>query len=185
MANIRPILDHLHRAQLKFLRAADAIPAEEWKIRIQEENWSAGEVVAHLISVERAILNHADHIQQKPPRPIPFLKRFHLPLALVESRWIRRKTPIPLDTTLLRQKEAMLAELRTVREQLLAFLSKTKSQDLRPYRWPHPFLGMLNTYEWFHMIAAHEIRHTKQMLEIASNLPKHVGTRQKQDKIAN
>jgi hypothetical protein len=179
MTNIRPILDHLDRAQVKLLRAADTIPAEQWKIRPREEAWSAGEVIAHLITVERTILAHADRIREKDPRPIPFLKRFHLPLTLVESRWIRRKTPLPLDTTLLRQKEEMLAELRTIREQLLEFLSKTKSLDLHAYRWPHPFLGMLNTYEWFHMIASHEIRHTKQMLEIASNLPKHVGTRQK------
>jgi uncharacterized damage-inducible protein DinB len=179
MTNIRPILDHLHRAQVKLLRAADTIPADQWTIRPQEEAWSAGEVVAHLITVERTILDHADRIQQKPPRPIPFLKRFHLPLAMVESRLIRRKTPIPIDVTLLSQKEEMLAELRTVREQLLAFLSKAKDQDLRAHRWPHPFIGMLTTYEWFHLIASHELRHTKQILEIASNLPKPVGIRQK------
>jgi uncharacterized damage-inducible protein DinB len=185
MPNLRPILNHLHRAQLQFLRSADAIPAEQWTTRLDEETWSAGEVVAHLITVERTILDTAGRIRQKSPRPIPFLKRFHLPLALAESRLIRRKTPIPLDATLLSQKEEMLAELRAVREQSLEFLSKTHSQDLRVYRWPHPFLGMLNTYEWFHMIAAHEIRHTKQVLEIASNLPKHVENRQKWDEIAN
>ena len=179
MPNIRPIVAHLHRAQLKLLRAADTIPADQWKIRPHEEAWSAGEVVAHLITIERTILTHADRIRQKSPRPVPFLKRLHLPLALVESRLIRRKTPIPIDNTLLSQKEEMLAELRIVREQLLAFLSKTKEQDLRAYRWRHPFIGMLTTYEWFHMIASHELRHTKQILEIASNLPKHVGTGQK------
>jgi hypothetical protein len=77
------------------------------------------------------------------------------------------------------EKEKMLAELRTIRERSLAFLAETEGRDLREYRRPHPFLRMLNTYEWFGMIALHEIRHTKQMREIASNLPKVVATRQK------
>jgi hypothetical protein len=179
MPKIEPIFDHLARAQVKLLRAADAVSAEQWRTRPSAEAWSAGELVAHLIMVERTILSHAHHIQEKPPRAIPLLKRFHLPLALVESRLVLRKTPIPIDETMLRQKEEMLAELRTIRECSVAFLEQTKGRDLREYRWPHPFLGMLNMYEWFQMIASHEIRHTKQMLEIASNLPKAVAGMQK------
>jgi hypothetical protein len=47
------------------------------------------------------------------------------------------------------------------------------------YCWPHPFLGVLNTYEWMEMIAGHEVRHTKQMREIANSLPKVVTSLQK------
>jgi hydroxymethylpyrimidine/phosphomethylpyrimidine kinase len=45
-------------------------------------------------------------------------------------------------------------------------------RDLSKYLMPHPFLGTLNAYEWFEMIASHELRHTKQMKEIATSLPK-------------
>ncbi|GAC1680960.1 MAG: DinB family protein [Candidatus Acidiferrum sp.] len=179
MPKIEPIVDHLARARVNLLRAADAVSADQWKTRPSEGVWSAGEVVAHLIMVERTIVGHADRIQEKPPRLVPLLKRFHLPLALVESRLIRRKTPIPLDETMLREKEEMIAELRTIRDGSIAFLEKNKGRDLKEYRWPHPFLGMLNLYEWFQMIASHEIRHTKQMVEIASNLPKAVASMQK------
>jgi DinB family protein len=86
---------------------------------------------------------------------------------------------------MVREKEEMLAELREVRERSLAFLSATREQDLRNFCWPHPFLGMLNTYEWFKMIGSHEIRHTKQMNEIALNLPKLVATGQKRDEFTN
>ena len=181
MRNVKPIVDHLHQAQVKLLRAADVVPAERWATRPSPEAWSAAELIAHLIMVERAIVGNADRIRAKPPRPIPFLKRLHLPMALVESRLIRRKTPIPLDTNMVREKEQMLAELREVRERSLAFLTETREQDLRKFCWPHPFLGMLNTYDWFKMIGSHEIRHTKQMNEIASNLPKLVATGQKRD----
>ncbi len=95
-------------------------------------------------------------------------------MMVVESRLIRRKTPIPLDPGIVREKEEMLVELRQVRERTLAFIEETMERDLSKYRMPHPFLGTLNTYEWFQMIASHEIRHTKQMREIARTLLKSV-----------
>jgi len=100
-------------------------------------------------------------------------------MALAEVRVIRLKSPIPLDPQLVREKEAMLGELRDVRERTLAFLDEINNRDLRAYCWRHPFLGNLNLYEWFEMIAAHELRHTKQMQEIAAVLPKAVEVSQK------
>jgi hypothetical protein len=173
--SLETMLDKLAAAQTTFFRAADAIAPEKWNCKPKRDQWSAGELVAHLIMVERAVVGGADRISQKIPRHIPYLKRLHLPLWLVESRVIRRKTPIPLDSTLMGSKEEMLAELRAARERTLAFLDETKERDLSAYRWPHVFLGMLNIYEWFDMIAAHELRHTKQMREIARDLPKAVG----------
>jgi hypothetical protein len=179
MRSIEPIQRKLASAQTELLRAADAVPADQWKRSPGDGAWSAGELVAHLIMVERAIIGSADRITQKPAKTIPLLKRFHLPLRLVESRIVRRKTPIPLDPRLVREKEAMLAELRDVRGRTLAFMDETKNRDLSAYCWPHAFIGTLNFYEWFQMIASHELRHTKQMQEIAATLPKTVVTLQK------
>ena len=66
------------------------------------------------------------------------------------------------------------AALRRAREQTLAFLAETETRDLRRYYWRHPFLGMLNGYEWMEMIAAHQNRHTKQMREIAEKLSRNL-----------
>ncbi len=54
------------------------------------------------------------------------------------------------------------------------FLDETHDRDLSVYYWPHPFLGQLNFYNWFTFIAVHQVRHTKQMVDIAKNLPKRV-----------
>jgi len=109
--------------------------------------------------------------------PVPLYKRLHLPLVLVEARVLKRKVPaIVTPSTELAEKETMLAELCSVRERTLAFLEETRYRDLRAYGWRHPFLGRLNFYSWFRFIAAHEIRHSKQMWEIAQNLRKGVAT---------
>lgn len=101
-------------------------------------------------------------------------------MAFVESRVIPRRTPIPLDPTLVCAKDEMLTQLREVRRQTKAFLEqKTQGKDLGKYHMPHPFLGTFNLYQWYQVIASHQVRHSKQMREIAAALPKTVTTLQK------
>jgi uncharacterized damage-inducible protein DinB len=168
------IVENLARAQSELLRAADVVPAEQWKTRPADGRWSAGELIAHLSAIERAILGRADKLLQKPPKSVPFYKRFHVPMMIVEVRVIRRKAPEALEPQAVGEKEAMLAELRGVRERTLAFIEETRGRDLSRYNMPHPFLGNLNAYDWLQFVASHEIRHMKQMREIAASLPKTV-----------
>jgi uncharacterized damage-inducible protein DinB len=168
------IIENLARAQGDLLRAADDIPAERWKTRPAEGRWSAGELICHLSAIERAILSRTDKLLQKSPKPVPFYKRLHVPMILVEARVIRRKAPTLMEPRMVGEKEEMLAELRQVRERTLAFIEETMERDLSKYRMAHAFLGTLNGYEWLQFIASHEIRHTKQMREIAMSLPKTV-----------
>jgi uncharacterized damage-inducible protein DinB len=177
--SLTTIVENLARAQSELLRAADSVPAEQWKTRPAEGRWSAGELVAHLSAIERAILSRADKLLKKPPKPVPFYKRFHIPMMIVEARVIRRKAPNALEPQMVCEKEEMLAELRGVRERTLAFIDETRGRDLSKYNMPHPFLGNLNAYDWMQFVASHEIRHMKQMREIAKALPKTVTSLQK------
>lgn len=174
MALLNAIVENLARAQNGLLRAADVVSVDQWKTSPGAGRWSASEVVCHLMTVERAIIRSTDKLLQKPPKRIPFYKRFHIPMAVVEYRLIRRTSPLPIDPQMIRGKEEMLAELREVRDRTLAFIEETRGRDLSKYHMPHAFLGTLNAYEWFQMIASHELRHTKQMNEIAESLPKSV-----------
>lgn len=179
MPTLKTIIASLDRAQQGLLRAADAVPANQWKTQPGEGRWSAGELIGHLITIEGTILRNLNRVLQKPPKSTPFYKRFHMPLALVESRLIRRKTPIATDNAMIREKEEMLSELKHVRKRTLEFIGETMERDLSKYCMPHPFLGTLNTYTWLKLIASHEMRHTKQMQEIGCALPKVVAIIQK------
>ena len=177
MRNVHAIVENLTRAQAKFLGAADAIAAEQWLVQPQPGRWSAGELVAHLCNVERGVLGYAGRTIRKTPLPVPWYKRLHLPLTLVRLRIIKRKVPaIVTPSTSLAGKETMLAELRGVRERTLGFLKETLHRDLSRYGWKHPFLGRLSFYAWFAFIADHQVRHSRQMWEIAQNLPKDVAS---------
>lgn len=178
--NLSPIIQKLARAEASFLSATDAILPGCWTTKPSYEEWCTAEVTAHVTLVERTAISVANKVIEKSPRPFRLWQRIHFPLWLVEARVIPRKSPIAMDESLIADKERMLAELRKTREQTLAFLEITKSRDLSAYRWRHPFLGSLNVYEWIEMIAAHEVRHGKQIREIASRLPKVVEISQNQ-----
>ena len=166
----------LARAQESLLSAADRIPSELWKTCPREDAWSGAEVLAHVMSVERTVIGAADRILRKEPKQIALMKRFRLPFMLAEIRFVRMKTPVPIDTQLLREKEVMLAEMREVRSRTLALMEENRDRDLSAYRWQHPFLGSLNAYHWFSFLGSHQIRHEKQMREIADGLSKRPPT---------
>jgi DinB superfamily len=174
MPNLRSTVEKLTRAQQGLLAAAHAVSATDWQTLPEVNSWSAAHLIAHLCQVERSVLGYAGRVIRKTPFHVPYLQRFHVPFLVVEKRLIRRKSPIPIDAELFASKEAMLAELRSVRGRTLSFLDETRHRDLSAYYWPHPFLGQLNFYNWFTFIAVHQVRHTKQMVEIAKNLPKRV-----------
>jgi hypothetical protein len=179
MPNLPATVQKLGLAQAAFLAAADAVDGPQWNFPPSLRAWSAAQLVAHLCQVERGVLGYADRVIRKTPLPVSRIRRFHLPMALIESRLIKRKSPIPVEPELRGSKESMLAELRGVRERTLAFLEETHGRDLSVYCWPHPFLGRLDFYGWFTFVAAHQIRHTKQMVEISQNIPNRVVSSQK------
>jgi hypothetical protein len=179
MPNLDSIRAKLTQSQSRFLTAADTISSNLWQTRPSDSSWSAAEIVAHLCQIESGIIANSNRILRHPPRPIPFTKRFRLPLFLAEYRVRRLKSPLAIDASLIADKDPMLASLRTVRERTFVFLDETKSRNLAPYCWPHPFLGMFNLYKWLELIASHQLRHTRQVHEIAKFLPNRVANSRK------
>lgn len=179
MPKLPAILEKLKRTQRAFVLAADAVPDDCWNMAPRTGCWSAAEVVAHVIMVERAVMDAVVRIVKKEPRKIALHQRIRLPLAFVEFRMVRIKSPIPLDPRLLREKPAMLRELQEVRENTLKRIEETRDRDLSVYSWRHPVVGYLTVYEWFALLGSHQIRHEKQMKEIAQCLPKAIANLQK------
>lgn len=174
MPKLDSIRANLLRAQSVYLTAADAVPLTHWQTRASDISWSASEVTAHLCQVETSIIANSKRILRHEPRPVPLTKRLHFPLFMINYRVRRFRSPLPIDGSLLGEKDAQLGDLRSVRDRTLAFLDETKSRDLAPYCFPHPFLGMFSIYNWLDLIARHQIRHSKQVHEIVTLLPNRV-----------
>jgi hypothetical protein len=169
MAEITPILQKLKNARVALLETAQAVPCDRWREAARPGAWSAGEVIAHLTMVEGRVMQGAEKIASMPAVVVPVWQRFHLPVQLAAWRGFRVKSPVPLDPTLLDEKEAMLERLTGLRKLTLHFLENNRDRDLHPYRFKHPFFGSLDLYDWMRMIAHHELRHTKQIHEIVES----------------
>jgi hypothetical protein len=160
-----PIIDELNRTRGKLLSVASGIPEKEWSDKATGGGWSPAEIIAHLTMVETKVTSVAAQIAQAPAVHVPRWKRFHLPIAFVQWRLIRVKTPIPLETQMILEKAQMLESFADIRRETVAFLHENQQRDLGYYRFPHPFLGSFHLYDWFRFLAFHEVRHTKQMQE--------------------
>jgi hypothetical protein len=170
MTDVAPIRTRLEQSHAGLLEATAQIPAQQWQQRPGTARWSAAEVLSHLTTVERRIQKGAETELARDPRPVPFWRRLHIPPKLSEYRLIKVKAPLPLDTSILDEKEVMLEGYAEVRTQTVEILEENAKRDLRRWRWPHPILGSLDGVSWFAMIACHEVRHTKQLREIAQAL---------------
>jgi hypothetical protein len=172
MPSLARILDHLAETRVQLMRDADRVPPESWRRNPQDGAWSAAEVIAHLTQVERRLVAAFEKQLERGPRPARLPVRIGVPLRLSGYRVVRRKTPIPLDPALLQEKETMLAALRDARQGTLELTAKHADKNLADYRWPHPFFGMLNGYEWLRFLSYHERRHGKQIQEIVDSVLK-------------
>jgi hypothetical protein len=169
MVEIAPILQKLKDARVALFATAQAVPCDRWREAARPGAWSAGEVIAHLTMVEGRVVSGAEKIASMPAIVVPVWQRIHLPVQLAAWRGFRVKSPVPLDSNLLDEKEIMLERLTGLRKLTLDFIESNRSRDLHPYRFKHPFFGSLDLYDWMRMIACHELRHTKQIHEIVES----------------
>jgi hypothetical protein len=171
MRSLAPFLDLLQTSRDRFMAVTESVPVNLWRKSPDPDTWSPADVVAHVTVAEQFIIARCNTVLQAPPNQLPLLKRFHLPLLLVAWRVQKRKTPIPLDSSLIADRPVALSRLAAAREGTLAFIESTRSQDLTAYRSPHPFLGSLNLHDWIRIIAYHELRHAKQIREVVETFP--------------
>jgi hypothetical protein len=177
--SLNAIVENLAQSRRALLMVTDAVPAEH----SESQTWRQP-----LVGGRTSRLSDDDRTKDHQSRGSSALRaretaalseRFEGPMVVVEARLFRRISPIPVESETIREKEEMLSDLREVREGTLAFIGETRGRDLSRCSMTHPFLGTLTAYEWFQFIASHEIRHTKQMAEIAAALPKNIAKLQK------
>lgn len=167
MTNLDPVLELLSDTRSRFIAITREFPTERWRESPGNGGWSAGEIVAHTIQVEESIIAASRKALKKPPYPVAFLKRFHIPLALAASRVRKLKSPIPIDANRIPDPADYLEAISSTRRGTIEFVEQNRSQELRSWTFPHPAFGPLTIYDWLRLIGYHELRHAKQIREVA------------------
>jgi hypothetical protein len=167
MTKLESILELLANTRSQFVAITNQFPAEKWRESPGNGAWSAGEIVLHTTQVEQAIVAGSRKTLKKPPYPVPLLKRFHLPLALAATRARKMKSPIPINPDLIPDQPGYVAAITASRQGTIDFIEENRGKDLKPWTFPHPVFGPLNLYDWLRLIGYHELRHAKQIREVA------------------
>ena len=64
--------------------------------------------------------------------------------------------------------EEMIQQFNAARDKHIEYM-KTTQDDIRNHCTPHPAFGMLDSYQWMLLVAAHSKRHTLQIEEVKAS----------------
>jgi hypothetical protein len=167
------LVKQLSDAQEEFCAIVDDIDQKTTERQPSPGEWSVGEVVHHLVLMERKIRQMVRAMRWAlMSKKLPLEMRKPAPLKKVSERKERVKTFgafIPLHG---RPFEAMLHTLDSERQKTIKFARRVNLDKLRPRYVRHPFIGALNGEEWILFLARHQERHAKQIEEILSRIAK-------------
>lgn len=165
------IVRQLEKAHEEFLSALGDIDETTSDRQPSPGDWSVGEVIHHLVLVERTIrqmcrLMRWGLMSKKLPPPL----RKPAPLQVVSKRQEPMKTATQLIPLHGRPLPGLLAQLGTERQKTARFARRVDLGKLRARFVRHPYVGIMSGEEWISFLAYHQQRHEKQIKEILHRL---------------
>lgn len=170
---IAEAVEELNAAQQRMLDVLHALPDAVRAAPPQGEAWSIAQIIEHIVLVEDSCgrlistlsAQAADSIETDDSSLRDCLNDFGVydpEQRLVAPSRVSPVANVPLEESLSAQALG--------RERLLAALTKASGRALATVSFPHPLLGSMNGYQWIHLIAHHQRRHTAQMQRVAAGL---------------
>ncbi|HEY9519393.1 MAG TPA: DinB family protein [Gemmatimonadales bacterium] len=177
-AEIELALGYLEEGAKGVAQAVQGLSEEQWVYRSAPGRWSIAEILEHLALLEElfgtTIVSRLDDGSAAPANRPPAVEDARL-RALVSDRSVSvvaagraslAKAPRSITPTGAWSPEESLQRFRAGRVRTAEFLRR--STGLRRRWMEHPALGTLDGYQWVLFVAAHSVRHTKQILELQS-----------------
>lgn len=169
---------YLETAAYGLTEAVYGLAERQWTFK-RGGRWSIAEVMEHLARLEELFVNSI--ALRLHPAPVGFRDRdlaeadsFVRSVAsdrsakvVVPGRGSLAEAPSQIAPSGAWGPEESMQRFRAGRTRTAEFL-RTSSADLRGQVMEHPALGALDGYQWVLFLAAHTVRHTKQILEVKS-----------------
>lgn len=162
-------VQYLEQTRGRVLALANSLTPEQRGLRRSENDWSAAELIEHIVVVENFALGVIDGmIKEGAPdesRRGTTAHKDRIVLEVVPARTTHAKAP---DFMKPAQRwpdfDGLLREFEQTRGRTLQFAGTTNA-DLRGYFRPHPLLKDLDAYQWLLLIGSHSERHVRQAEE--------------------
>lgn len=161
------------RAQLEAFVAS--APPELHASRADANGWSVAEHLEHLVMIEDSIgrlistmakqLRASNAMDSATDSVLGSMDKFQL-----TANNVKLVAPEPYRPTGTLSAHDALEQLRAVRVRVLQGVQKASGLDLTQTRYPHPFFGPMDGYQWLLLIGQHEMRHLNQMKDVVQKL---------------
>jgi hypothetical protein len=164
-------------ARKNLLCSIQDLTQEQFNQKPNSNVWSIGEIVHHLYLTEKLVSSLlARYLERAIKRNIP-LARKDSPSMLhcldgfsVEVPLKKVKTPEFSIPEYGISKDELDRYLRKSHKIFLRKASSLCEYDLNDIRFPHPFLGKINMYQWILLVGKHEQRHTIQIENLKNSI---------------
>ena len=171
---VQEILNEIESVRANLYAAANEFSQGQLDFKPSLDSWSIGEVLSHLQVVEKGLprlyvklLGEAAAAGLQPETQISWINS----LDKFQLEVVTQKLPAP--ERVLPQfgiaKNELIASLQQSREALITAVSNAGDYDYSAVKFPHPFFGEINFYQWILFVGKHEARHLSQIEKIKAS----------------
>ena len=171
--NVGEIYEAIDKTRNHLKQKVSGLTSEQHAARqdADEKQWSVGEIVEHLATVEAGILRIIDKLLgSADDENVKWNGTFDAPLSFVEkalgAKDQKFEAPKMIHPTGAQTITDSLAKLEENRRLLVEMRARLEAVDVSSATFPHPFFGALNAYEWLVVVGLHERRHLAQIERI-------------------
>ena len=162
-------LDYLNQARDGVLAAVKGLTPAQWNFKPAPDRWSIAEILEHMTVVEEYAGSLLDKLPTMPAPAAGFnaSKIDALILAKMPDRSTKAQAPPEIQPSGRWTTAEALKHFAAGNQRLASALDN--APELRKHVAPHPAFGPLDGYQWILLVAAHNERHTQQMLEVKAD----------------
>ena len=165
---VQEIVDYIEGERQALLAGVQNLSQAQLDFKPAPEQWSVGEILHHLHVVEKGLpklyamlLQKTAEAGFKPETAGSMLQSLdHKQLDVPNQKLQAPKRVFPQAGI---AKNELFALLKSSRQTLIDAVSQAGDYDLSEVKWPHPFFGDINFYQWILFVGKHEKRHLGQI----------------------
>lgn len=172
---LQEIVDSNSRDRQSLFDSVSGLSAAQLEYRPADGEWSIEDILHHLAISDEAnfrlvsmMLKQAEE-KGLPADPTPDQSVSNSLDDLKQALEQKVKAPDLVAPKSQLPAAESLARLEASRAKLNEAIERLASYDLGQLRWPHPFLGDLNLYQWLMMAGRHESRHAAQIARVKAD----------------
>ena len=166
------LVEQLAQSRERLVLTVEGLSEEQRSFRPAQDRWSIADCIEHITVAESVVLGkHQQALQAlpEPERKDEVRGKVQIILEKVPAREQRvQGPPAFMPQGRWPDFEELVRQFEAARERSVRFSAVTQA-DLRSHFFPHPLLGLLDSYQWLLLVSAHCERHVRQMEEVKAD----------------